>query len=78
MGVGQYSEIFLLAKIYLSCKHLLLIHKCKKKNSKIPSKSEKNHRFLLRPKKKNMFVCRNRGQKLESVGRFCFVFFIPT
>ena len=38
--IGQYLEIFFLAKLYLSCKNGLPIYKYKKKNSKIPSESE--------------------------------------
>ena len=35
------------AEFRLSYKNLLLIYKYKTKNSKSPSKSEKNHQFLL-------------------------------
>ena len=38
--IVQYFEIFFLAKYHLSGKNWLLIYKCKKKNSKISSKSE--------------------------------------
>ena len=39
-GIGQYIKMFFLAKFHLSWKNWLLIYKYKKKNSKIPSKSE--------------------------------------
>ena len=40
MGIGQYFKMFFLAEFNLSRRKWLLIHKYKKKNSKIPSESE--------------------------------------
>ena len=45
-GIGQYFWIVFLTKCHLSCKNELLIYKYKKKNSKIPSKSEEIINFF--------------------------------
>ena len=57
MGIGQYFNIFFLAKFNLSGKIWLLIYKYQKKKKK-KKKRIKNQKFLLKVKKSSTFVKR--------------------
>ena len=59
-GIGQYFEIFFLAKFHLSGKNWMLIYKYKKKNSKFLSKSEEIINFVkhaLSGDEANLYSC---------------------